>query len=137
MGFLGFTRFTGFKGFKGLIGFTGFIGFVGFTGFLGFQTPLNSKPETSNTCSPSLAYTRSVLGILFTFWVMGFLIYKKDPFFFLGEHGLSTLPRPLPSAACLVWRCPLFFRASTLLGFRGSGFSNTPNPKPYAPNPKP
>ena len=60
------------------------------------------------------AATRSVLGILFTFWVMGFLIdeqkgsfllfglwaflymnkkdllymNKKDPFYFLGEQGL-------------------------------------------------
>ena len=28
-------------------------------------------------------FTRSVLGILFTFWVMGFLIYKQKGSFFL------------------------------------------------------
>ena len=35
------------------------------------------------TLALNLGFTKSVLGILFTFWVMGFLIYKQKGSFFL------------------------------------------------------
>ena len=39
-----------------------------------------------------LPLSKSVFGILFTFGLWAFLyINKKDPFFFLGEQGLSCM----------------------------------------------
>ena len=40
-----------------------------------------------------MSYPRSVLGILFTFWVMGFLIYEQKGSFFLPRGtGIKYLP---------------------------------------------
>ena len=52
-----------------------------------FQTPRADRPPLLEVQLGDM-FSRSVSGILLTFWVMGFLIYEqKDPFFFLGEQG--------------------------------------------------